>query len=78
MRLSEFWRLAHEEFGRAYAETLTRDLVLATLDRTAAEALAEGVPAREVWEHLCDAMQVPPARRWGRGPVARSARGPRA
>lgn len=72
MRLSEFWRLAHEEFGRAYAETLGRDLVLAPLDRTAEQALADGVPARDVWEHLCDAMQVPAARRWGRQRTTRT------
>lgn len=65
MRISEFWRLADEEFGRAYARTLTSDLVLAPLDRTAEQAIRDGVAVRQVWEHLCDAMAVPQARRWG-------------
>ena len=73
MRLSEFWLLAREEFGRAHAETLVADLVLAPLDATAAEALEAGVPPRTVWQHLCEAMSVPPERRGGRDPSRRPA-----
>ncbi len=73
MRLSEFWLLAHDEFGRAHAETLVADLVLAPLDATAAEALEAGVPPRTVWQELCEAMAVPAERRGGRDHTRRPA-----
>ncbi|GAA1906122.1 DUF3046 domain-containing protein [Lapillicoccus jejuensis] len=70
MRLSVFWSLMDDEFGPAYSRTLARDHTLLALgDRTADEALAAGVPAREVWEALCDAMDVPPERRFGKDPT---------
>ena len=44
------------------------DLVLSALgDRTAAEALAAGLPPREVWLALCAETDVPPERRYGVG-----------
>jgi Protein of unknown function (DUF3046) len=64
---SEFWQLMDEEFGVGYARSVARDQVVAALGgRTAAEALAAHVPPRQVWLALCDAMDVPPAYRWGR------------
>lgn len=66
MRLSEFRTLTHEEFGRALADTLVSDLVLAPFDATAAQALERGEDPRRVWLALCDAMDVPPGRRLGR------------
>lgn len=66
MRISEFRALAHEEFGRALADTLVTDLVLAPLDATAAQAIEAGTDPRVVWTALCDAMEVPPERRLGR------------
>ena len=71
MRISEFRTLVHEEFGRALGDTLVADLVLAPLDLTAAQALEAGEDPREVWTALCDAMDVPPARRLGRDPGRR-------
>lgn len=67
MRLSEFRRAVSEEFGDAYAAVLLRDHWLTTLDGTARDALDRGIPAREVWFALCDELQVPPERRYGRG-----------
>lgn len=67
MRLSEFQRAMAEEFGDAYAGVLMRDHWLTALGGTAREALDRGVPAREVWSALCDEMQIPPERRYGRG-----------
>jgi hypothetical protein len=56
-----------DEFGATYARTLAGDQVIAALgDRTAVQALAAGVPPRDVWVAVCDAMQVPPERRLGR------------
>jgi hypothetical protein len=75
VRISEFRTLTHEEFGRALAETLVADLVLAPLDATAQQALDAGVEPREVWLALCDAMEVPPERRFGRDRRRRSRSG---
>ncbi|HEU4849836.1 MAG TPA: DUF3046 domain-containing protein [Terrimesophilobacter sp.] len=68
MKLSEFQIAVDEEFGPAYGNVVVNDLVLAGVgDRTAREALAAGVPARDVWLALCEATDVPPARRHGVG-----------
>jgi hypothetical protein len=68
MKLSEFWRAISEEFGEAYGRTVAQDMVLGALGgRTAFQALQAGVDAREVWLALCDAMDVPPTRRYGAG-----------
>ena len=68
MKLSEFQIAVDEEFGAAYGSVVVNDLVLPGLrDRTAREALAAGVPPREVWLALCEATDVPPERRHGVG-----------
>jgi hypothetical protein len=52
-------------FGAAYAKSLAADLVVGALgSRTAQEALDAGVAPREVWDALCDAMEVPDDVRW--------------
>lgn len=56
-----------EEFGEAYAGVLIRDHWLTALGGTAMDALDRGVPARMVWASLCEELQVPVARRHGRG-----------
>lgn len=67
MRRSEFERAVSDEFG-SRGGALTADLVLSALgDRTAVEALAAGVPPREVWLALCVETDVPPERRYGAG-----------
>lgn len=67
MRLSEFERAVHAEFGSRGASLLA-DLVLPALgSRTAQEALAAGTEPREVWFALCDETDVPLARRHGAG-----------
>jgi hypothetical protein len=56
-----------DEFGTGYARTVARDQVVAALGgRTAEEALAAHVPPRDVWFALCEVMDVPQERRWGR------------
>lgn len=63
MRLSDFWQLVSDEFGEAYGRVLVRDLALtAVAGRTGAEAIREGVNARDVWLALCLAMDVPKSR----------------
>ncbi|TFB72567.1 DUF3046 domain-containing protein [Cryobacterium glaciale] len=68
MRLSEFRTAMKDEFGDAYGRVLTRDLVLTPLGgRTADQALAAGVPARDVWLALCVEVDVPRSRWYGAG-----------
>ncbi len=67
MRHSEFDRAVSDEFGGS-GRALVEDLVLTAVDgRTAREALAAGVPPREVWLALCAETDVPLARRHGAG-----------
>ena len=69
MRRSEFDRAVRDEFG-ARASTLVIDLVLTDVGgRTAAEALAAGIPPRDVWMALCVETDVPPERRYGVGRI---------
>jgi hypothetical protein len=75
VRHSEFWELMAAEFGEAYARTLARELVMSSLgERTAQQALAGAEDARTVWFAVCDAMDVPESRRWGRDEPHRRAR----
>lgn len=68
MRLSEFRRAVAEEFGESFGAALTRDLVLGELgDLTSEQAIAAGVPTREIWLALCRANDVPENRRHGVG-----------
>lgn len=67
VRLSDFWRLMDDEFGAGYSRTLASSLVLSAVGGISAqEALARGVPPREVWLAVCEMQDVPPERRLGR------------
>ncbi|MEO5534293.1 MAG: DUF3046 domain-containing protein [Pseudolysinimonas sp.] len=67
MKLSEFTRAVHDEFG-AFGAVLLRDTVIVELgNRTAEQALAAGMPARGVWIALCRVQDVPPDRWHGAG-----------
>lgn len=71
MRLSEFRQAVSDEFGDGYGAVVVRDLILTELGgRTAEEALAAGMPAREVWLALCVARDVPKSRWYGAGKPA--------
>lgn len=75
MRVSEFWFLAEQEFGRVHARSLAADLALSALnDRTADRALADGEDPRQVWQAMCEALDVPIARRSGPVPPAKKGR----
>lgn len=64
MRLSFFWELMDGEFGAVRAASLARDHVFAELgDRTVVQALEFGIDPRRVWKAVCEAYDVPPARR---------------
>ncbi|MCT1477004.1 DUF3046 domain-containing protein [Microbacterium sp. p3-SID336] len=74
MRRSEFLRAVEAEF-QARGTSLVNDLVLASVgNRTALEALAAGVPPREIWLALCEEMDVPDSRRHGVGRLEPRAR----
>lgn len=67
MRRSEFARAVSDEFG-PQGSSLVSDLTLRDLGaRTASEALAAGVPPKDVWLALCAEMDVPLERRHGAG-----------
>ncbi|ATU20962.1 DUF3046 domain-containing protein [Bifidobacterium choerinum] len=71
MREREFWELLEEVFGRSYGRALAHDQRLTKLGgRTVVEALDDGEEPRVVWNVLCDQMDVPDARRWGKDHVA--------
>ena len=66
MRLSEFWLAMADEFGEAYGRVLAHDVVLAAVGGlTAEQAIAAGVPPRQIWLALCDLQDVPLNRRYG-------------
>lgn len=65
MRHSEFWQVVEETFGAGYGRSLAEDLVLPGVGgRTAAAALAAGVAPRDVWDAMCDEMELDDAVRW--------------
>lgn len=67
VRLSEFWSLMDDEFGRGYSRSLASDHVLGALGgRTAVQALESGVRPRAVWQAICEDLDVPEERRLGR------------
>lgn len=66
MRLSQFWQLMEDEFGSGYAYVMAGQLVLTKFQLTAADALAQGVQPREIWESICTQQDVPQERHWGR------------
>lgn len=71
MREREFWELLEEVFGRGYGRSLSRDQGLVKLQgMTVVEALAAGEEPRVVWNVLCDQMDIPDERRWGRDHAA--------
>jgi hypothetical protein len=68
MRVSEFWLAVEQEFGADYGRALVRDVVLGELgDRTAEQAIAFGVPTKDIWLALCRAMDVAENRWYGVG-----------
>ena len=60
MRLTELWWRMDEALGAPAADTFASDQVIGDLgDRTVREALAAGVPAKEVWRVLCATLNLP-------------------
>ncbi|WP_152192133.1 DUF3046 domain-containing protein [Georgenia satyanarayanai] len=65
MKHSEFRQALEETFGSAYGRTLAAELVLVPLgNRTADAALAAGVAPQEVWDAVCEEMDLGERVRW--------------
>jgi len=57
---TEFWARLEEALGPAYARSWASMYVLSDLGgRTVDEALAAGVPPKEVWRAVWAALQLP-------------------
>jgi hypothetical protein len=64
MRITVFRRLMADEFGPIRAEVLAKDHVFSALGgRTVEQALAAGMPTKEIWREVCAAFDVPAERR---------------
>ena len=64
MRHTEFWTRMEHALGPAYARSWASMFVLADLGgRTVDEALAAGVPPKEVWRAVWAALGLPPRER---------------
>ena len=60
MKHTEFWARLEEALGPAYARSWASMYVLSDLGgRTVDEALAAGVPPKEVWRAVWAALQLP-------------------
>lgn len=64
MRLTVFWARMTDQFGATYADSFARDFVITELgSRTVHQALADGVPAKDVWAAVCTALELPSSAR---------------
>jgi hypothetical protein len=64
MRTTVFRRLLADEFGTLRAEMIAQDHVFGALGgRTVNQAIAAGMPPKQVWYAVCDDFDVPAGRR---------------
>jgi hypothetical protein len=64
MRHTEFWARMDQVLGPAYSRVWATQHVLAALGgRTVEQALAAGVPPKEVWRAVADALHLPDQQR---------------
>ncbi|BBG00793.1 MULTISPECIES: DUF3046 domain-containing protein [Pseudonocardia] len=62
--MSHFRGLMDDEFGAVRASSLSRDHVFAELGGlTVEQAIDSGIDLRRVWRAVCEAYEVPVARR---------------
>lgn len=60
MRLTDFWERMDAVFGSAYAKSWARDYSLSPLGgRTVMEAIEAGLDTREIWNAVCEVVDVP-------------------
>jgi hypothetical protein len=64
MRHTEFWSRMEHALGPAYARSWAELFVIGDLDgRTASEALAAGVPPKQVWAAVWRVLELPASER---------------
>jgi hypothetical protein len=64
VRHTEFWARLEHALGPDYYRTWAEVFVLADLDRrTTAQALAAGVPPKQVWAAVWRALELPESER---------------
>ena len=63
MRHTEFWARLDAALGPAYSRSWAGTFVITELGRTADEALAAGVPPKQVWAAVWRALELPPTDR---------------
>ncbi|ABL81843.1 MULTISPECIES: DUF3046 domain-containing protein [unclassified Nocardioides] len=64
MRHTEFWSRLDDALGPAYSRSWADMYVMAELGgRTAAQALAAGVPPKQVWAAVWSALELPASKR---------------
>ena len=64
MRHTEFWTRMDDALGPAYARSWASMVVLGDLGgRTAEEALAAGVPPKDVWGAVWRVLELPATKR---------------
>jgi hypothetical protein len=60
VRLTEFWQRMDEQFGAVYAQSVSKDYVIAGLGgRTVQQALTDGDDVKVIWRAVCAAFTVP-------------------
>jgi hypothetical protein len=61
---TEFWGRMEAALGSAYARSWAHDFVMAELgDRTVEQALAAGLPPKQVWLAVWRALELPMSER---------------
>lgn len=64
MRHTEFWERMDRHLGSAYARVWASRTVIGELDhRTVEEALAAGVPPKQVWRAVWGMLELPASER---------------
>ena len=64
MRHTKFWSRMDHALGAAYCTSWARQFAMADLDgRTAQEALDAGVPPKQVWAAVWQALDLPASER---------------
>ena len=63
MRHTEFWARLDQALGPAYSRSWAGQFVITELGATAEEALAAGMPPKEVWAAVWRALELPASER---------------
>ena len=58
MRLTEFSRLLHDEFGETQAKWIAHSHVLTGREATADELIEAGVDPAEIWEGIMEDLRI--------------------